>query len=112
MRYFCVTVRPDPSQANVAQGYIEAEDEVASRAMLLKLDGLLLFDHSAKCASRAAAKNGRRGVISSNARAKRRDYSARKAIERQGESEFTPPFPRLPMATVRDGQSRPEIGFG
>jgi hypothetical protein len=48
MRYFCVTVRPDPSQANVAQGYIEAEDEVASRAMLLKLDGLLLFDHSAK----------------------------------------------------------------
>jgi hypothetical protein len=48
MRYFCVIVRPDPSQADAAQGYIEAEDEAAARAMLPRLDGLLLFDHSEK----------------------------------------------------------------
>jgi hypothetical protein len=39
MRYFCVIVRPDPSQADAAQGYIEAEDEAAARAMLRKRPG-------------------------------------------------------------------------
>jgi hypothetical protein len=44
MRYFRVIVRPHPKQTDAAQGYIEA----AARAMLPKLDGLLLFDHSEK----------------------------------------------------------------
>jgi hypothetical protein len=48
MRYFEVFVRPNPEEIDVAQGYIEAEDKAAARAMLPKLDGLLLFDHSEK----------------------------------------------------------------
>jgi hypothetical protein len=46
MRYFRVIVRPDPQETDAAQGYVEAVDEAAARAMLPKLDGLLLFDHS------------------------------------------------------------------
>jgi hypothetical protein len=37
-----VIVRPHPEQTDTAQCYIED----AARAMLPKLDGLLLFDHS------------------------------------------------------------------
>jgi hypothetical protein len=48
MRYFRVIVRPAPEETDAAQGYIEAEDEAAARAMLPKLDGLMLFDHSEK----------------------------------------------------------------
>jgi hypothetical protein len=48
MQYFRVIVRPDPSQVDAAQGYIEAEDEAAARAMPPRLDDLLLFDHSEK----------------------------------------------------------------
>ena len=46
MRYFRVLVRPNPEETDTAQGYLEAKDEAAARAMLPKLDGLLLFDHS------------------------------------------------------------------
>ena len=48
MRYFRVIVRPDPQETDAAQGCIEAEDEAAARAVLPKLDGLMLFDHSGK----------------------------------------------------------------
>jgi hypothetical protein len=46
MRYFRAIVRPDPEETDAAQGYIEAEDAAAARAMLPELPGLLLFAHS------------------------------------------------------------------
>jgi hypothetical protein len=46
VRYFKVIVRPDPSEADTVQGYIEAQDEAAARAVLPELPGLMLFDHS------------------------------------------------------------------
>jgi hypothetical protein len=48
VRYFKVIVRPDPSEADTVQGYIEAEGEAAARAALPELPGLMLFDHSEK----------------------------------------------------------------
>jgi hypothetical protein len=48
LRYFKVIVRLDPSEADTVQGYIEAQDEAAARAVLPELPGLMLFDHSEK----------------------------------------------------------------
>jgi hypothetical protein len=49
-RYFKVIVRPDPSEADTVQGYIEAEDEnkAAAHGVLPELTGPMLFDHSEK----------------------------------------------------------------
>jgi hypothetical protein len=48
MQFFKVIVRPDPSEADRVQGYVQAADEAAARAMLPQLDGLMLFDQSEK----------------------------------------------------------------
>lgn len=48
-RFHKVIVRPDLSQADRAQGYVQAVDENAARAMLPQIDGLMLFDLSQYC---------------------------------------------------------------